>query len=71
MVQSVIGQSVAAAAVDTTVGDSASAQSPSGAGSLFNLTGLLDTVSANVELRFGGPASPIVIAVVPHPVLRS
>ncbi len=28
-------------------------------------------VSANVELRFGGPASPIVIAVVPHPVIRS
>ena len=56
MVQSVIGQSVAAAAVDTTVGDSASAQSPSGAGSLFNLTGLLDTVSANVELS-GVPAT--------------
>ena len=28
-------------------------------------------VSANVELRLGGPASPIVIAVVPHPVTRS
>ncbi len=28
-------------------------------------------VSANVELRLGGPASPIVIAVVPHPVIHS
>ena len=28
-------------------------------------------VSANVELRLGGPASPIVIAVVPHPEIRS
>ena len=28
-------------------------------------------VSANVELRLGGPASAIVIAVVPHPVIHS
>ena len=28
-------------------------------------------VSANVELRLGGPASPMVIAVVPHPVIHS
>ena len=28
-------------------------------------------VSANVELRLGGPASAIVIAVVPHPVIKT
>ena len=56
VVQSVTGQAGAAAAVDTTVSDAVSAPSSAGAGSLFDLTGLLDTVSANVELS-GVPAT--------------
>ena len=56
VVQSVTGQAGTAAAVDTTVSDAVSAPSSTGAGSLFDLTGLLDTVSANAELS-GVPAT--------------
>ena len=65
VVQSVTGQAVAATAVDSTVSDAASAPSSTGTGALFNLTGLLDTVSANAELS-GVPATeapPVALAV--------
>ena len=47
---------MAAAVVDNTAGDPASVPSSTGAAALFNLTGLLDTVSANAELS-GVPAT--------------
>ena len=56
VVQSVTGQAGTVAAVDTAVSDAVSVPSSAGAGSLFDLTGLLDTVSANVELS-GVPAT--------------
>ncbi len=56
VVQSVTGQAVATTAVETIASDSVTAPSSAGNGVLFNLTGLLDTVSANAALS-GVPAT--------------